>query len=408
MFSAKKITVGVTGSIAAYKACELVRELRRQRAEVRIVMTEAATKFVAPLTFATLSENPVLHSLFDSGTSEGILHIDLARWSDTIVVCPATANVIGKVAAGLADDPLSTSILAARVPVVFCPAMNTAMWENAVVQENVARLKARGHAFVDPEKGPLATRSEGEGWGRLATLENIVQQLKYILLGTQELAGKKVVVTAGPTREPLDPVRFLSNRSTGKMGFALAAAARLRGAEAVLVSGPTHLTAPQGIDFVAVNTAEEMYQAVERVYARADILIMSAAVSDYRPTRHASHKLKKEDQEMVLNLKKTKDILKSLARKKGPRLHVGFAVETVNELANAQKKLYAKDLDMIVLNNPLEDGAGFGWDTNKVTILYANGDQERLPKMSKSAVAQKILDGVCNLLHKNEEKACAN
>ena len=394
----KNIAVAVTGGIAAYKTCELVRELRRAGARVRVAMTEAAQRFVSALTFAALSEHPVQTSLFQGNEEAGIGHIELARWCDVLVICPATADVLGKVANGLADDLISTTVMACQKPVIFCPAMNSAMWANPIVQQNVTRLREHGYRFVEPEWGALATTSEGEGWGRLAALERIVAAVRYSLDGTRELEGKKVVVTAGPTVEPIDPVRVLSNRSSGKMGYALAEAARLRGAEVTLVSGPTTLTPPEDVRVVPVQTVAEMQQAVEAAYADCDILIMAAAVSDYRPRKALPRKLKKSQKTFALELEKTPDILLELGRKKGGRIHVGFALETDRHEANAMRKLHSKNLDLVVLNDPLQPGAGFAVDTNVVTLISADGARETLPRMSKAEVADAILNRVCALL----------
>lgn len=408
MFAQKKIAVGVTGGIAAYKTCELLRELKKNGAEVRVIMTQSAKEFVSPLTFTTLSENPILSSLFDQNGRSGVVHIDWARWFDALIICPATANILGKAASGIADDALSTTILATRAPVVFCPAMNSVMWANARVQDNVAALKRSGYHFVDPEWGELATRSEGEGWGRLAPVEHILHELKYLLLASDELAGKRVLVTAGPTHEAIDPVRFITNHSSGKMGFALAEAAKLKGAEVVLVCGPTPVPKPPGITCVEITTAQEMHDVVEREYADADILIMAAAVSDYRPKKFSNQKMKKTEDAVTLELTLTTDILAELAKKKQARVHVGFAVETENEMAYARKKLEAKNLDMIVLNNPSEPGAGFQWDTNKVTVITKDGAVEKIPKMSKFDVAQIILNKVSAILSKPPARKIAN
>lgn len=407
MFEAKKIAVGVTGGIAAYKACELVRELRKLKAEVRVVMTWAAQKFVTPLSFATLSENPVLLSLFEQTEGVGVVHIDLARWCNLLVICPATANILGKVASGLADDALSTTVIATNAPVIFCPAMNSVMWQNRAVQENVRKLKSIGYEFVDPDWGLLATQGEGEGWGRLAAMPKIIQQIKYKLLGTDELKGQKVLITAGPTREPIDPVRFISNHSSGKMGFALAEHAKLRGAEVVLVSGPNQLDKPEGVKYIEVKTGEEMLNAVEKEYQNSDIVLMAAAVSDYRPKQVASLKLKKSVSEFNLELVKTPDILTSLGKKKENRIHVGFALETDNEVANARKKLHSKKLDLIVLNNPLEAESAFSWDTNKVSIITKDGQVEKFPKLPKSEVAQLILNKICEIKQGDSMKVVA-
>ena len=407
VFATKKIVIGVTGGIAAYKACELVRELKKTGAEIRVVMTEKAQKFVTPQTFATLSENPVLLSLFAHNGNAGVIHIDLVRWGDALVVCPATANIIGKVASGIADDALSTIIMATKAPVLFCPAMNSVMWENAIVQENSSKLKYNGYEFVEPEWGLLATKTEGEGWGRLASLPSILQKLKYILFGSDELRNQNVLVTAGPTREPIDPVRFITNYSSGKMGFALAEAAILKGAEVVLISGPNQIHKPEGVRYIEVTTAEQMREAIETEYKNANILLMAAAVSDYKPIQIFHQKIKKSKSKIVWQLERTADILSLLGKNKEQRIHVGFAVETENEVSNARKKLHSKNLDMVVLNNPLEEGAAFVGDTNKVTIITKDGSIEEFPKLSKFEVARIILDKVCHIIQNTSAKAVA-
>lgn len=388
-----KIAVGVSGGIAAYKACELVRELKKAGADVRVAMTDSARQFVSELTFATLSENPVTVSLFEGGERSGTSHIELARWCDLLVICPSTANFIAKVAAGMADDFLSTTILATHSPVMFCPAMNSIMWEKEVVQNNIATLKSRGYVFVNPEWGALATSAEGHGLGRLAAIEVILDRIRLKLQGTQELKGKKVVVTAGPTREPVDPVRFITNYSTGKMGFALAEAAKLRNADVVLIAGPNHLPKLDGVKYLEIETALELKQVLETEYSGADVLLMAAAVSDYKPKKTASHKIKKSSDKLSIELERNPDILSTIG-KRSRCVHVGFALETENEIVNATKKLHAKGLDMIVLNNPLQPDAAFAGDTNVVTIISKEGQIEELEKMSKLKVAEAILDRV--------------
>ena len=395
----KKIVVGVTGGIAAYKTCELVRELKKQGAQVRVVMTEAARQFVSELTFSTLSENPVQVSLFEVTEKEtAITHIELSRWCDLCVVCPATANVIGKISAGIADDLLTTTVMATRAPVLFCPAMNASMWENSIVQANVARLKQHGYVFLDPEWGAFATDNEGKGWGRLPETQTIVRRIKQIVLGNAKLLGKHVLITAGPTREHIDPVRFLSNYSTGKMGFALAEAALLFGAEVTLVAGPNHLPELPGVRYVMVESAQEMKTAVERFYDKTDILVMAAAVADYTPEHVLSTKMKKKGTRLRLAFKQTLDILANLAKKKAHRIHVGFALETENTEQNALQKLHDKDLDMIVLNDPTDAGAGFAGDTNVVTIFTKNGNGKKYPIMKKTDVARTIMERVSELV----------
>lgn len=403
----KKVAIGVTGSIAAYKACEIIRSLREKGAEVRVCMTESAKEFVSELTFATLSERPVLSSLFSDNEVSGVAHIDLARWCDLLLICPATANIIGKVAGGIADDAVSTTVIATRSEVIFCPAMNSAMWQNPAVQANVKKLREFGYTIVAPEWGALATQAEGEGPGRLAAPERIVQVAERALLGSSELAGKKVLVTAGATKEALDPVRFIGNHSSGKMGFALAEAAKLKGADVVLISGVKPQELLEDIKLVEVSSAEQMKAAIDTEYADTDILLMAAAVADYKPKRILSHKLKKEASVFTLELEKTPDILAELGGKKTDCLHVGFALETDDGLSRATKKLHAKNLDLIVLNNPLESGAGFAVETNVVTIITAGGEVERLPKLPKMQVAKIIVERVLAAMQNKYRLAAA-
>jgi len=395
--TSKKIVVGVTGGIASYKTCELVRELKRHGAEVKVVMTDAARQFVSELTFATLSENSVHVSLFEVTEKAAIQHIELSRWCDLYVICPATANVIGKISAGIADDLLTTTVMATRAPVLVCPAMNASMWENSIVQANVARLKQHDYVFLDPEWGTFATDAEGKGWGRLPETKNIVWRIKHIILGKTKLRGKHVLITAGPTRERIDPVRFLSNYSTGKMGFALAEAALLFGAEVTLVAGPNHLPELPGVRYITVESAQEMKTAVERFYNETDILVMAAAVADYTPERVLATKLKKKQPHLRLAFKQTSDILAGLAKKKAGKIHVGFALETENTEQNAMQKLHDKELDMIILNNLADAGAGFAGDTNVVTIFTKNGNGEKYPIMKKTDLARIIMERVSEL-----------
>jgi phosphopantothenoylcysteine decarboxylase/phosphopantothenate--cysteine ligase len=394
----KKIVLGVTGGIAAYKSCELVRALKRERAEIRVVMTRAATEFVQPLTFATLSGNPVVTTLFPQGTQAEIEHIDLSRWADGIVICPATANIIASLAHGFADDPVSATVRAARVPVIVCPAMNSAMWEDVLVQRNIDVLREAGYHFVDPAFGPLASASEGEGWGRLAELEHIVSEIRVALHTEKPLAGKKVLVTAGRTDEFLDPVRMITNPATGRMGFALAEAARALGAKVTLISGPTALLAPQHVEFVSVISADQMAAGVQKHYPNTDILIMAAAVADYRPRTMAANKIKKTTAPLTLKLERTTDILQLAAAKKRHAVHIGFALETTGELAYAKEKLNKKRLDLIVVNNPIEPEAGFAHSTNRVTIIDRAGGTINLDVMPKTDLAYLILDHALRFL----------
>lgn len=391
----KNIVLGVCGGIAAYKSCELLRELRRQGASVRVMMTPGAREFISPLTFAALSEHSVMTDAFALSEKAEIEHIKWARWAEAIVVCPATANTIARIAQGFADDPVSTTIRASRVPIVICPAMNSAMWEDRLVQRNVALLREAGYHIVEPEHGALATSTEGEGVGRLARLEWILSAIIAAVQKERPLQGKKILITAGRTEEYFDPVRMLTNPSTGKMGFALSEAAVALGAEkVVLVHGPTNLPAPYKVQMVPVVSAADMYNAAMAHYEGTDILVMSAAVSDYRPASVSSEKMKKLPGKLTLELESTQDILYALGERKTKAIHVGFAVETFDEIENARAKLRRKNLDFIVVNNPRDAGAGFGTDTNQVAILDAKGGIEKLVLMSKVEVGFEIFGRV--------------
>jgi phosphopantothenoylcysteine decarboxylase/phosphopantothenate--cysteine ligase len=393
-----RILLGVTGSIAAYKAVELLRLLTKAGAEVQVVMTEAATKFVAPLTFETLSRQEVLLDMWSLAYSHRIGHIEATQRADLFVVAPATARTIARLALGLADDFLSCIYLASRCPVVVAPAMDCDMLEHQAVQENLGRLRDRGVHIVEADTGPLASGMVGRG--RLADLSQILDRVELILAPRQDFAGQVVLVTAGPTREPLDPVRFLSNRSSGKMGYAIAEAAAARGAHVILVSGPTALSAPPGVDLIHAETAEEMYRAVLAKLEPAGVVVKAAAVADYRPKRTADRKIKKEHAASEIALEPTPDILAELGRRKGKRILVGFAAETDDLLANAKTKLQRKNLDLVVANDVRAAGAGFDVDTNVVTMLDAAGGVEELPLLPKRQIADRILDRVKALLQK--------
>jgi len=399
VLNGKRILLGVTGSIAAYKAVELLRLLTKSGAEVQVVMTEAATKFVAPLTFETLTRQPVLLDMWSLEYSHRIGHIEATQRADLFVVAPATARTIARLALGLGDDFLSCIYLASRCPVVVAPAMDCDMFEHPAVQENLQRLRDRGVHVVEPAMGPLASGLVGRG--RLAELSEILGAIERILIPRQDLAGQVVLVTAGPTREPLDPVRFLSNRSSGKMGYAIAEAAAARGAHVILVSGPTALPAPPGVDMIHVETAEEMYQAVLAKLESARVVIKAAAVADYRPKRKADRKIKKDQAVPEFVLEPTPDILAELGKRKGKRILVGFAAETDDLVANARKKLQRKNLDLMVANDVGQTGAGFDVDTNVVKILDAMGGVEELPLLSKREVADRILDRVKAVLQRS-------
>ena len=387
----RTVVVGLSGGIACYKACDVVRLLAGAGARVPVIMSPGAQRFVTPLTLQTLAGHPVATDTFDLTQESEIGHIRLADTADAIVIAPATANVLAKAAAGIADDLLTTVLLATRAPLVLAPAMNVHMWEHPAVQENLARLVGRGARVVGPASGALACGYEG--MGRLAPPEEIVEEVLRTL-APQDLAGEHVLVTAGPTQEPLDPVRCLSNHSSGKMGYAVARVARRRGATVTLVSGPTALVPPPGVDLVRVGTAREMARAVEQAFARATVVVMSAAVADYRPAEPLARKLKKGAERLTLGLERNPDILAGLARRKGRRLLVGFAAETHDLLAEARRKLAAKRLDLIVANDVTVPGAGFGSDQNAVHLLDAGGADTLVPLTAKEEVAERIVDWI--------------
>jgi len=387
----EKITavLGVTGGIACYKAVELVRLLVKDGFVVRVIMTHGAREFVTPLTFQTLSGNPVATDTFDLTQESEIGHINLADSADIFVIAPATANVIGKIAAGIADDLLTTVLMATRAPVLIVPAMNIHMYENAILQENIRKLRRVGYHFIEPAEGFLACGYEGKG--RLPEPENILEQIQR-LLRKKDLADERFLITAGPNREPIDPVRYISNRSSGKMGYALARAGLSRGAAVTLVSGPTALEPPGGARLIPVTTAAEMRRAVLEEFPNCTTVIMAAAVSDYRPTEYSSTKMKRGKTPLELRLEPNPDILKDLGEMKDGKLLVGFAAESENLAANAKKKLRKKNLDMIVANDVTQDGSGFDGDTNIATIVDRSGASRALPLMTKDELADQILD----------------
>ncbi len=395
MLKDKKIILGITGGIAAYKACDVVRRLKKLGAQVIVVMTENAQKFITPLTFETLSGNEVVTETFPEKRFVGVRHVDLAGWADLILIAPATANIIGKIRSGIADDILTTIVISSKAPVLIAPAMNVNMYENPIFQENLSYLQKLGYKFVEPEVGELASGIVGKG--RLAEPETIVGEVVKLLTKEKDLEGKSIIVTAGRTEEPLDPIRYLSNRASGKMGYAIAQEAYERGAKVTLISGPSNLPPPSGLNFIPVRTAQEMLSAVRSAFKKADALIMSAAVSDFSPSVISKEKIKKEGEEIVLKLKPTVDILKEMGKQKKEKIVVGFSLETEDEIKNAKKKLAEKNLDLIVVNNPNVPGAGFEVDTNQVTFIDKRGKIEKLPLLSKKEVASKILDKV-NLL----------
>jgi len=396
MLGGKRILLGVTGSIAAYKAVELLRELTRRGAEVRCILTESAGRFVAPLTFQTLSRRPVLTDLYAQDDEGQIAHIAAAGRADLLLVAPATAHTLAKFAHGLADDFLTNLFLAATCPVLVAPAMDTEMWQHPATQANVATLRQRGVQFVGPASGDLASGLTGPG--RLVEPVEIVGAVEALFARTRDLAGRTLLVTAGPTHEPLDPVRFVANRSSGRMGFALAEAAAARGARVLLVTGPTHLAPPPGVECVRVETTQEMYDAVLARAEGADAIIKAAAPADYRPGKVAPAKIKKGREVLTLELIPTPDILSELSRRKGASVLVGFAAETEDLLANAREKLRKKSLDLVVANDVGAQDAGFAVETNRVTLVGADGEAEALPLLSKREVAHRILDRVARLL----------
>ena len=383
------IVLGVTGGIACYKAVELVRLLVKADYRVQVIMTRGAVEFVTPLTFQTLSGNPVATEAFNLTQESEIGHINLADSADIFVVAPATANVIGKVANGIADDLLTTVLTATQAPVLIAPAMNIHMYENPILQENLRKLRRVGYHLMEPAEGFLACGYEGKG--RLPDPEKIVEAIES-LLKKKDLIGEKLLITAGPNREPLDPVRYLSNRSSGKMGYALARAAMRRGAEVTLVSGPTALEPPAGARVIAVTTAAEMRDAVLREFTHCTGIVMAAAVTDYRPVTVADRKIKRGKAQVELRLEPNPDILSELGRQKDGKFLIGFAAETEELTANAEKKLRGKNLDMIVANNVAEAGSGFDGDTNIATILDRTGAKRSLPLMSKDELADCIYD----------------
>jgi phosphopantothenoylcysteine decarboxylase/phosphopantothenate--cysteine ligase len=393
-----RIALGVTGGVAAYKAAELVRRLQQEKLDVQVVMTRGAQEFITPLTFAALTGQKVITEMFSAAgaapanVESAIEHIAVAQRIDLLLVAPATADILGKFAHGIADDFLTTLHLATKAPVIVAPAMNVNMWEHAATQENLATLRARGVHVVNPDEGYLACGMVGSG--RLAATESIVEKVREVLGLRRDLVGQTVLVTAGPTCEDLDPVRYLTNRSSGKMGYSLADAANRRGANVILVSGPTDLKAPDGVDWVPVRSTEEMLNAVRERAREANIVIMAAAVADYRPAAAHEQKLKRGEGNLTLQLEPTPDILAEVGREKGTRILVGFAAETERVAENAKDKLARKGADIIVANDVTQEGAGFDIDTNIVTMYLRDGREIPLPKMSKFEVANRILDQV--------------
>ncbi|MDM1001859.1 bifunctional phosphopantothenoylcysteine decarboxylase/phosphopantothenate--cysteine ligase CoaBC [Clostridium perfringens] len=386
----KCVVVGVSGGVAVYKALDVISRLRKKDVEVHVIMTKSATEFVTPLSFQSLSQNMVITDMFAEPKAWEIQHISLAKKADLMLIVPATANIIGKVANGIADDMLSTTIMATKAPVVFCPAMNTNMYENPIVQRNISLLKELGYEFIEPASGRLACGDEGKG--KLQDTEIIAEETLRRLHSTKDLLGKKVVVTAGPTMVPIDPVRILTNRSSGKMGYSIAEEARDRGAEVVLISGPTSLRKPNGIKVIDIKTNEDMFNAIKNEFEDADIVIKSAAVADYKAKNYSNEKIKKTGDDLNLIFERDRDILKTLGDMKKNQILVGFAAESSNLKENAKGKLERKNLDYIVANDISKPETGFASDENKVTIISKSGEEVSLEKMSKREVAKNIFD----------------
>ncbi len=397
MLNGKKIALGVTGGIAVYKAVDLVSRLRKQGAEVRVIMTEHAQQFVTPLTFKEISGNKVAVSMWDSNQEFNVEHISLANWADAFVVAPATANILAKMANGIADDLLSTTLLAAQAPIIVCPAMNTGMYQNPITQENIEKLQKHGVTVMPPAVGYLACGVTGPG--RLPEPQQIVEFIDaFFAKKDGDMVGLKVLVTAAGTREPIDPVRFVGNRSSGKMGYAIAQAAAQRGAEVLLVTGPSALEIPPNVNGVKVETTNEMLEACMAAYGDMDVVIKAAAVADYRPRDVADQKIKKKtDDALTVVMDKNPDILKELGARKAHQILVGFAAETQNLLDNAREKIVKKNLDMIVANDVTAAGAGFNADTNIVKFLFPSGEVRSLEQMAKTQVANILLDTVMEL-----------
>lgn len=396
MFKDKTIVIGVTGGIAVYKVCDLVSRLKKLNATVKVIMTKSAAQFVSPLTFQTLSAGKVYTEMFEYLDHWDVEHISVAKSADVFLVAPATANVIGKIRHGIADDMLTTTIMASTAPKVIAPAMNTNMYMNPVVQDNMKALKNLGYIFAEPDSGYLACGDVGAG--RLTDAENIIAKLEEVLNPYKPLKGRTVLVTAGPTQESLDPVRYLTNHSTGKMGYAIARKAVELGAKVTLISGPVNIEKPDGLlKFIGIKSADEMFEAVKDELDSIEIVIKSAAVADYRPISVADNKIKKKDGNLNIELERNPDILKYIGQHKGNKILAGFAAETENIIENGKRKLVSKNLDFIIINNIKETDAGFGSDTNIVTILDKYGVQKDYEKMLKDEVAGEILNKIIEI-----------
>lgn len=396
----KNILLGVTGGIAAYKALEIVSSLKKLGAEVDVIMTESATEFVQPLSFRSLSHNPVVVDMFAEPKQWNVKHISLAEKADLCLIAPATANIIGKIANGIADDMLSTTVMATNAPVLLAPAMNCNMYDNSILQQNLTQLKKLDYQLIEPDAGYLACGTEGKG--RLPAPDEIVNELINRLTKELELTDQRILITAGGTQEPIDPVRFIGNHSSGKMGYAVAKEAARRGAEVTLITAPTALQTPVGVEAIQVETAEQMYERVMNLQAKQDIIIKAAAVADYRPQEAAENKIKKDDSELVIKLEPNPDILAELGKKKEEKVLVGFAAESEDLIANAEEKLERKNLDLILANDITADDAGFGTDTNR-GIIISRTDRQKLPTLPKEEIASRLLDRITNLLERRGE-----
>ena len=400
MLKGKTVVIGVSGGIAVYKACDVVSRLKKLNANVHVIMTKSATEFVTPLTFQSLSQNYVVSDMFEEPKTWDVEHISLAKKADVFLIAPATANVIGKVANGIADDMLTTTVMATTGKVLIAPAMNTNMYRNPILQRNISTLKELGYNFVDPDSGRLACGDIGEG--KLASPEKIVDAVVDLFNeDKKDLLGKKIMITAGPTVESIDPVRYLTNRSTGKMGYAIAKMAANRGADVTLVSGPTNIEPPSNIKkLIKVQSAKDMYDAIIDNFDENQVIIKSAAVADYKPKNYSDKKIKKSNDDLIIELDRNKDIAYELGKIKKKKILVGFAAETNDLIENAKGKISKKNLDFIVANDLTESGAGFGTDTNIVKIIDKDGNIAKYPQMKKDEVADVILDKVKSLLEK--------
>jgi len=399
MLKNKTVVIGVSGGIAVYKTLDVISRLRKLGVNVKVIMTKSATEFVTPLSFQSLSQNYVVCDMFEEPKTWDVEHISLAKAADVFLIAPATANVIGKIANGIADDMLTTTVMATKGKVLIAPAMNTNMYENPIVQRNISILKDLGYSFVDPESGRLACGDTGKG--KLASPETIVEEVVKLLSVEKDLKGKSIVITAGPTVESIDPMRYITNRSTGKMGYSIAKKAIERGADVTLITGPTNLTPPQNLKkLIKIESAEDMYNAVVENLDENQVIIKSAAVADYKPKTYSDKKIKKSDDDLVISLDRNKDIAYEIGKIKKDKILVGFAAETNDLIENAKGKIKKKNLDFIVANDLTKEGAGFGVDTNIVKIIDKNGDITEYPKMQKEEVANVILDKVKLLLQK--------